>query len=94
MLSPVILVPALLNGLMTGAIYALAPVSKLASRPLGEWNTFEIQAKGDTITVVLNGKQVTQYNVDPLRPPAGHIGLQNHHPGSQVQFRNILIKAI
>jgi len=78
----------------TGAIYALAPVSKLASRPLGEWNTFEIQAKGDTITVVLNGKQVTQYKVDPLRPPAGHIGLQNHHPGSQVQFRNILIKSV
>jgi len=78
----------------TGAIYALAPATKLASRPVGEWNTFEIEKKGDTITVTLNGEQVTQYKVDPLRPPAGHIGLQNHHPGSQVQFRNVLIKSL
>lgn len=78
----------------TGAIYALSPASKLASRPVGEWNTFEIQAKGDMISVALNGEQVTQYKVDPLRPPAGHIGLQNHHPGSQVQFRNVLIKSL
>jgi len=78
----------------TGAIYALSAAKKLASRPVGEWNTFEIQAKGDTITVSLNGEQVSQYKVDPLRPPAGHIGLQNHHPGSQVQFRNVLIKSL
>jgi choline dehydrogenase-like flavoprotein len=78
----------------TGAIYALSPASKLASRPLGQWNTFEIEAKGDTITVSLNGDRVTRYKVDPLRPPAGHIGLQSHHPGSQVQFRNILIKSL
>ncbi|TMC47364.1 MAG: hypothetical protein E6J26_11445 [Chloroflexi bacterium] len=28
------------------------------------------------------------------RPLKGHIGLQNHHPGSRVQFRHIRIKRL
>ena len=28
----------------TGAVYALAPSSKIASKPAGQWNTFEIEA--------------------------------------------------
>ena len=59
---------------------------------IGRWNTFEIAVAGNRITVTLNGQLVTDYTGDSSRPSNGHIGLQNHHPGSRVQFRNIRIK--
>ena len=77
----------------TGAVYKLAPATKLASLPLGQWNTFEIQAKGNDISVKLNGQLVSSLT-NGNRPLKGHIGLQNHHFGSRVQFRNLRIKTI
>jgi hypothetical protein len=77
---------------MTGAIYQLAPASKLASKPLGEWNTFEIEALGPDIKVRLNGELVSHLAGNLGRPLKGHIGLQNHHPGSRVQFRNLFVR--
>lgn len=78
---------------ITGSVYKLAPATTVASKPLGQWNTYEITAQGNTITVVLNGQQVSQL-VNGNRPPKGFIGLQNHHFGSRVQFRNIRIKTL
>jgi Domain of Unknown Function (DUF1080)/GMC oxidoreductase len=77
---------------MTGAVYQLAPAIKLASRPLGEWNTFEIEAVGPDIKVRLNGESVSYLANPQGRPLKGHIGLQNHHPGSRVQFRSLFVK--
>jgi len=76
----------------TGAIYALAPSTTLASRPNGQWNTFEIEAARNRIRVTLNGTLVTDYAPDGSRAAAGHIGLQNHT--GKVQFRNILVRAL
>ena len=78
---------------ITGSIYKIAPATTLASKPLGQWNNYEITAKGTTITVVLNGQQVSQL-VNANRSPKGYIGLQNHHFGSRVQFRNLRIKTL
>jgi hypothetical protein len=77
----------------TGAVYKLAPATTLASKPLGEWNTYEIQAAGDSISVTLNGSPVSQLKKGN-RPKKGYVGLQNHHPGSRVQFRNIRVKSL
>jgi hypothetical protein len=77
---------------LTGAIYKLAPALKHASRPVGEWNTFVIEAQGHRLVVRLNGQLVSDLMMDDSRPPRGHIGLQTHHPGSRVQFRNIRIR--
>jgi len=77
----------------TGAVYKLAPATKLASLPVGQWNAFEIEAKGKDITVKLNGELVSSLK-NGNRPLKGHIGLQNHHFGSRVQFRNIRIKTL
>lgn len=77
----------------TGAVYKLAPATKLASLPVGQWNTYEIEAKGKDITVKLNGEIVSSLK-NGNRPLKGHIGLQNHHFGSRVQFRNIRIKTL
>ncbi|HEU4994910.1 MAG TPA: family 16 glycoside hydrolase [Gemmatimonadaceae bacterium] len=79
---------------MTGAIYGIAAAVHLASKPVGEWNTFDIEARGQEISVRLNGTLVSQLTGDGSRPSRGHIGLQNHHPGSRVQFRNIQIEPL
>lgn len=78
---------------ITGAIYKLAPASSVASRPVGQWNSYEITAKGTTIMVVLNGQKVSTL-INANRSPKGYIGLQNHHPGSRVQFRNLRIQTL
>ena len=38
----------------TGAIYDIVPPATLASKQVGEWNTFEIHAEGQNYTVILN----------------------------------------
>jgi choline dehydrogenase-like flavoprotein len=77
----------------TGAIYKLAAATILASFPVGQWNTFEIEAKGNDLKVTLNGHFVSSLT-NGNRPLKGHIGLQNHHAGSRVQFRNLRIRPI
>ena len=78
----------------TGAIYRLGQATVLASRPIGEWNEFEITALGLDISVLLNGIPVARFDRDVDRPRSGHIGLQNHHAGSRVQFRNIRLRRL
>ncbi len=67
------------------------PILK-ADEPVGEWNRFEITAKGDRVTVVLNGKTVIHQARLPGIPKRGSIGLQHH--GDLVQFANIYIKEL
>ncbi|MCB4824199.1 MULTISPECIES: family 16 glycoside hydrolase [Roseicella] len=79
----------------TGAVYSFAPSSALASKAPGDWNAYEIEARGDKINVTLNGtKVVTDFIVDDVRPRRGHIGLQNHGAGSTVQFRNLQVRSL
>jgi hypothetical protein len=78
---------------ITGAIYKLAPARIVTSRGAALWNEFEITARGGTIEVVLNGEQVSQLT-NASREPRGHIGLQAHHEGSNVQFRNLQVRRL
>lgn len=75
----------------TGAIYQLA--GSTAAPAVGQWHTFEIEANGTTITVRLDGQQVSQLQ-NANRSPEGFIGLQNHHTGSRVQFTRLRIKEL
>jgi hypothetical protein len=76
----------------TGAVYKLAASSSATSNPPGAWNHYEIIANGNKISVKLNGMPVAELQ-NGTRRTKGFIALQNHHPGSKVQFRNIRIKA-
>jgi choline dehydrogenase-like flavoprotein len=78
----------------TGAVYALAASSTVASKPAGQWNTFEIEATGTAIKVTLNGQLVTNYSipVNNSRLRTGHVGLQCHT--GNVQFQNVMIRAL
>lgn len=77
---------------LTGAIYKLAPALKHASQPVGGWNTFIIEAHGRRLSVMLNGEPVSNLTADDSRPLWGYVGLQAHHSGSRVQFRNLRIR--
>jgi hypothetical protein len=59
----------------TGALYDLVKPTVNAQRPVGEWNHIEITCDGPRIGAVLNGKKVTDANLDlftqPNRRPDG-----------------------
>jgi len=76
----------------TGAIYGRAPALRRASRPVGAWNTFEIELRGVLIGVRLNGEAVCMLEDGTARRQRGHVGLQAHHPGSRVHFRNLQVR--
>ena len=82
------------KGLMfqTGSIYSFHPAAKLASKPAGQWNLYEITVVGQHYTIVLNGEKVNEF--DGKRGVEGYIGLQNHDPISRVSFRSVKVKEI
>jgi hypothetical protein len=88
---------------LTGAIYGVVAPSKEALKPVGEWNTIDITAKGRQITIVLNGVKTVDANLDDYKEAAekdhpglnrvkGHLGLQSH--SNRVEFRNVIVKEL
>jgi hypothetical protein len=75
----------------TGAIYDFAGPTG-PSKNVGQWNTMEVQAIGQSYIVIINEKKVTEFTGDRLTE--GFIGLQAHDDESEVSFRNIRIKEI
>lgn len=74
-----------------------------ADNDIGQWNRFIITAKGNRLTVELNGSTVLDNAELPGLPESGPIALQHHGakkdgvwagPPSLVQFRNIFIKKL
>jgi hypothetical protein len=59
-------------------------------KPAGEWNHYEITAKGDTITLSVNGAAVSEIAGVGLR--RGYIGFEAE--GYEVAFRNMKVKSI
>ena len=58
-------------------------------KPAGQWNAYEIIAKGDTVTLIINGQQVNKAAGCDL--DSGRICLTSE--GSEIQFRNITLTA-
>ncbi|OYW74103.1 MAG: hypothetical protein B7Z37_19010 [Verrucomicrobia bacterium 12-59-8] len=55
---------------MVAAIYDAMPPSKSMAKPVGEWNHFTITCKGPLVSVVFNGEEVINANLDNW-PEAG-----------------------
>jgi hypothetical protein len=73
--------------------------SKVADKPVGEWNTFKITMVGDKVTVILNDELVVDgvvlenfWQRDQPIFPTGQIELQNH--GNTLYFKNIYLREI
>jgi hypothetical protein len=59
-------------------------------KPVGQWNVFDITVVGETVKMVINGKDA--YKVSGLKPTSGHIGIQIEVPlGGQFLLRNIQV---
>ena len=84
------------------SIYKVVPAKRGALKPVGEWNSEEIQANGRHIKVTVNGKVTVDADLNQVFDPhtlfehpgfrreRGHIGLLGHN--SLVQFRSIAVK--
>ena len=59
-----------------------------AEKPFGEWNTLEIEVRGDTVVSRLNGVEMNR--VTGVKNPKGAIALQSE--GGAVEFRNIVVE--
>ena len=87
-----------------GSVYDCFPAKRGSQKPLGEWNTQEVTAKGRQITVKVNDQVIVDVNLDDLKDEAkikkhpglkntkGHIGFLGH--GARVEFRNMRIKEL
>lgn len=77
----------------TGSIYAVVAAATDPIYDSGEkWNSMEVYCRGSRIRTMVNGKLLTDVDVNTYReladrPKYGALGLQNH--GSKLQFRNI-----
>ena len=50
-----------------GSVYQMFPAKRGFQKPVGEWNTEEITARGRRITVVLNGTTIVDANLDDVK---------------------------
>lgn len=69
----------------------LTNVKKTAAleKPPGQWNTYEIIARGDTVTLIINGQEVNR--ATGCDPDPGRICLTSE--GSEIHFKNVVITA-
>ena len=87
-----------------GSVYDLVACKRGSQKPVGEWNTEEIEAKGSKIKVTLNGTVIVDTDLADIKDEAklkkhpgvknakGHIGFLGH--GARVEFRNLRIKEL
>ena len=85
----------------TGSLYDVKDNGAEVAKD-NQWFTEDIVAKGDTITIKVDGKLVAQWtqpadwagtkDFPGRRIGAGTIALQGHDPGSTVYYKNIRIK--
>lgn len=78
----------------SASIYDIAGANPRVTKPIGEWNTLEINCRGQQITTIHNGDIVTNITAEShpliqLRKVSGFLGLQNHN--TLVKFRNIRV---
>jgi len=76
----------------SASIYDIAGANPRVSRLPGEWNSLEINCRGQRVTTWHNGYQVTDVSsaespLLALRSVNGFLGLQNH--STVVKFRNL-----
>jgi hypothetical protein len=87
-------------GLAGGFLFGVTPVrgtvKRLTQEPAaarvraaGEWNTYEVVARGRTLSLWVNGAVTSEMEVDV---PRGHFGLEAE--GWRIEFRNLKVKRL
>jgi hypothetical protein len=79
----------------TGSLYAVQDVRE-AGRD-NEWFTIHTIVRGRRVQVMVDGRQVVDYTEpagSATRLTGGTIALQGHDPGSEVHYRNIMVRPL
>jgi hypothetical protein len=82
----------------TGSIYNVVK-NFIPPAADNEWFTEEVMVKGRAVTVLVNGKVLFEF-VEPegvkgtRKLSSGTFALQAHDPGSEVHYKNILVKRL
>jgi len=61
----------------TGSVYGMAAPARGYNRPLGQWNFMDVEVRGSTIQVELNGTRITDADVSTITQFMGDLP----HPG-------------
>jgi hypothetical protein len=77
----------------TGGIYNLAKIMEQLHKP-NEWFTQEVIADGNHLTVIVNGKKVTDFEDKKNTYAKGHFAIQQHDPGSVIKIKKIEVKEL
>ncbi len=81
----------------SGSLYNLDVIKAMFVEP-GVWFDYYVRCvdtdKGVHIVIKLNNFVVVDFLDKKRINKSGHIALQQHHPGSEVQFRNIMIREL
>ena len=81
----------------TGSLYFPTVKEVLIKEQLhkpNEWFTQEVIAKGNHLTVFVNGKKTVEYTEPKNNYPKGHFAIQQHDPGTVIEVRKIEIKEL
>jgi hypothetical protein len=86
-----------------GPEYSTAGIVDFAKVPVppvykaeGKWNTFEITAKGSTITVIFNGRKTVELQDSkfPQGPFALQFGNHGKQPGDVIKWRKVQVREL
>lgn len=77
----------------TGSLYGFAKVLEQLI-PDDTWYTQQVIAHGNHIVIMVNEKVVVDYIESTNRYRKGYLALQQHNPGSVVQYRNLMMRPL
>jgi hypothetical protein len=86
----------------TGSLYGVVNIGRAASKDK-QWWTQEIIVKGTSVTVLVDGQRVFEYNEPPgaqagkdftRKLDEGTFALQGHDPKSIIRYKNIRVKRL
>ena len=79
----------------TGSLYAVRDIREAMKD--NEWFTLHTIVQGRRVQIFINDRQVVDYtepDTSKTRLTGGTIALQGHDPGSEVHYKNILIRPL
>jgi hypothetical protein len=77
----------------TGSLYGICRVTEQKIQD-DTWWTQHIIAQGDHIIIKINDQVITDCTDPQKRYTKGYLALQQHNPGSIVQYRNLMMKPL
>ncbi len=77
----------------TGALFGIKPPTAHPIRPAGDWNSLELEVKGDRATARINGEPVLDAILsDPNIPASGTVCLDGEFRG--ISYRKVIIEPL